>query len=157
MSRIFVTGSSEGLGLMAGRLLSEQGHDVVLHARNTARAQDARHALRGAEVIIGDVSTIAGARSVAEQANALGRFDAVIHNVAVGYKEPRRVETGDGLPQVFATNVLAPYILTALMRRPQRLIYLSSGLHRSTTAELDDVLWQKRRWDGTTAYSETKL
>jgi len=41
MSRIFVTGSSEGLGLMAGRLLSEQGHDVVLHARNTARAQDA--------------------------------------------------------------------------------------------------------------------
>src|ERR1700728_3938109 len=104
MSRIFITGSSEGLGLMAGRLLSEQGHDVVLHARNTARAQDARHALRGAEGIIGDVSTIAGARSVAEQANALGRFDAVIHNVAVGYKEPRRVETSDGLPQVFAIH-----------------------------------------------------
>jgi len=157
MSRIFVTGSSEGLGLMAGGLLSEQGHDVVLHARNTARAQDAQHALRGAGVIIGDVSTIAGTRSVAEQANALGRFDAVIHNVAVGYKEPRRVETSDGLPQVFATNVLAPYILTALMRRPQRLIYLSSVLHRSTTAQLDDVLWQKRRWDGTKAYSETKL
>src|ERR1700690_4565321 len=157
MSRIFVTGSSEGLGLMAGQMLSEQGHDVVLHARNTARAQDAQHALREAEVVVGDVSTIAGARSVAEQANLLGRFDAVIHNVAVGYKEPRRIETSDGLPQVFATNVLAPYILTALMRRPQRLIYLSSGLHRSTTAELDNVLWQKRRWDGAEAYSETKL
>src|ERR1700678_4646201 len=157
MSRIFITGSAEGLGLMAGRLLSEQGHDVVLHARNTARAQDAQHALRGADIVIGDVSTIAGARSVAEQANALGRFDAVIHNVAVGYREPRRVETSDGLPQVFATNVLAPYILTALMRRPQRIIYLSPGLHRSTTAELDDVRWQKRRGAGTTAYSETKL
>jgi NAD(P)-dependent dehydrogenase (short-subunit alcohol dehydrogenase family) len=157
MSRIFLTGSSEGLGLMAGRLLSEQGHDVVLDARNTVRAQDAQHALRGADVVIGDVSTIAGARSVAEQANALGRFDAVIHNVAVGYREPRRVETSDGLPQVFATNVLAPYILTALMRRPQRLIYLSSGLHRSTTAQLDDVFWRKRRWDGAEAYSETKL
>src|SRR5580692_9675067 len=157
MSRILVTGSSEGLGLMAGRLLSEQGHDVVLHARNTARAQDAQHALRGAHVVTGDVSTIAGARSVAEQANALGRFDAVIHNVAMGYREPRRVETSDGLPQVFATNVLAPYILTALMRRPQRLIYLSSALHRTTTAHLDDIFWQKRTWDGTEAYSETKL
>src|SRR5277367_2056472 len=58
MSRNFVTGSSEGLGLMAGQLLSEQGYDVVLHARNTARAQDAHHALRGAEVVIGDVSTM---------------------------------------------------------------------------------------------------
>jgi NAD(P)-dependent dehydrogenase (short-subunit alcohol dehydrogenase family) len=157
MSRIFITGSSEGLGLMAGRLLSEQGHNVVLHARNTARAQDARHALPGADVVIGDVSTIAGARTVAEEANAHGRFDAVIHNVAVGYQEPRRIETGDGLPQVFATNVLAPYILTVLMRRPERLIYLSSGLHRRTTAQLDDVFWQKRSWDGTAAYSETKL
>src|ERR1700679_2068845 len=149
MSRIFITGSSEGLGLMAGRLLSEQGHAVVLHARNSARAQDARHALRGADVVIGDVSTIAGARSVAEQANAHGRFDAVIHNVAVGYREPRRVETGDRLPQVFATNVLAPYILTVLMMRPERLIYLSSGLHRSTTAQLEDVFWRERSWNGT--------
>src|SRR6204780_2267840 len=157
MPRIFITGSAEGLGLMAGRLLSEQGHDVVLHARNIARAQDAQQALRGAGVIIGDVPTVAGARSVAEQANLLGRFDAVIHNVAVGYREPRRVETSDGLPQVFATNVLAPYILTALMLRPQRLIYLSSGLHRSATAQLDDVFWRKRRWDGAEAYSETKL
>src|ERR1700729_3697516 len=157
MSRIFITGSAEGLGLMAGQLLSEQGHDVVLHARNAARAQDAQHALRGAEVVIGDVSTIAGARSVAEQANAYGRFDAVIHNVAVGYREPRRIETGDGLPQVFATNVLAPYILTVLMMRPERLIYLSSGLHRSTTAQLEDVFWRKRSWDGREAYSETKL
>src|ERR1700686_3698108 len=84
MSRIFVTGSSEGLGLMAGRLLSEQGHDVVLPARNTARAQDAQPALRGAEVVIGDLSTMSGAKSLAEQANALGRFDPFFHNVPVG-------------------------------------------------------------------------
>jgi NAD(P)-dependent dehydrogenase (short-subunit alcohol dehydrogenase family) len=157
MSRIFITGSSEGLGLMTGRLLSEQGHKVVLHARNTARAQDAGHALSGADVVVGDVSTIVGARNVAEQANAHGRFDAVIHNVAIGYREPRRIETGDQLPQVFATNVLAPYILTALMMRPERLIYLSSGLHRSATAQLEDAFWRKRSWDGTKAYSETKL
>ena len=45
MSRIFITGSSEGLGLMAGQQLAEQGHQVVLHARNQARAEDARRAL----------------------------------------------------------------------------------------------------------------
>jgi NAD(P)-dependent dehydrogenase (short-subunit alcohol dehydrogenase family) len=70
---------------------------------------------------------------------------------------PYGIETGDRLPQVFATNVLAPYILTVLMMRPERLTYLSSGLHRSTTARLDDVFWRKRSWDGTEAYSETKL
>jgi NAD(P)-dependent dehydrogenase (short-subunit alcohol dehydrogenase family) len=139
-------------GIAELRPVFARARGLVLFSR-----KDAQQALRGADVVIGDVSTIAGARSVAEQANLLGRFDAVIHNVAVGYREPRRVETSDGLPQVFATNVLAPYILTALMRRPQRLIYLSSGLHRSTTAQLDDVFWRKRRWDGAEAYSETKL
>jgi NAD(P)-dependent dehydrogenase (short-subunit alcohol dehydrogenase family) len=158
MSRIFITGSSEGLGLLAGQLLVEQGHQVVLHARNGQRAADARMALPGAETIIeGDISTIAAARAIADQANRLGRFDAVIHNVGVGYREPRRIEAGDGFPHVFAINVLAPYVLTALMQPPKRLIYLSSGMHHSTNANLQDLLWTKRRWDGSTAYAESKL
>jgi NAD(P)-dependent dehydrogenase (short-subunit alcohol dehydrogenase family) len=158
MSRILVTGSSEGLGLMAGRLLIEQGHQVVLHARNGDRANDARKTLSNAEAVVeGDVSTLAGARSVADQANTLGRFDAVIHNVGVGYRELQRIETEDGLPHVIATNVMAPYVLTALMKRPRRLIYLSSGMHRGASANFDDILWTKRRWDGSTAYAESKL
>lgn len=109
MARIFITGSAEGLGLMAGQLLTSQWHTVVLHARNAARAEDARRALSGAEaVVIGDVSTIAAMHAVATQVNALGRFDAVIHNVGLGYREPRRAETADGLSQLWAVNVLAP-------------------------------------------------
>jgi NAD(P)-dependent dehydrogenase (short-subunit alcohol dehydrogenase family) len=158
MARIFITGSSTGLGLMSAQLLVEQGHRVVLHARNADRAADARQALPQADAVVaGDVSTIAGAKSVAQQANGLGRFDAVIHNVAVGYQEPRRIETEDGLPQVFAANTLAPYILTALIEKPSRLVYLSSGLHRGASAHLDDVAWVKRRWNGSAAYSESKL
>lgn len=158
MARIFITGSSDGLGLMAGKLLAADGHQIVLHARNGRRARDAHHALPSADaVVVGDVSTIAGARSVAEQANGLGRFDAVIHNVAIGYREPARIRTDDGLPHVFATNVMAPYVLTALMHRPRRLVYLSSKLHQQVDANFDDLLWEHRRWDGTTAYSETKL
>jgi len=158
MARVFITGSSDGLGRMAAQLLIEQGHSAVLHARNLARAQEAMAAVPGAKaVVVGDLSSIRQTRSVAEQVNALGTFDAVIHNAAVGYREPKRVVTEDGLPQVFAVNTLAPYILTALIKRPKRLIYLSSGLHQQGDASLGDLLWEKRRWQGQQAYSDTKL
>jgi NAD(P)-dependent dehydrogenase (short-subunit alcohol dehydrogenase family) len=157
MSRIFISGSSTGLGLMAAELLSRQGHQIVLHARNADRAADARRALRNAEAVVtGDVETIAGAKDVAAQVNALGRFDAVIHNAAVGYREGHRV-TADGLPHVFAVNTLSAYILTALIERPKRLIYLSSGMHHHADANLDDILWTKRNWNGSSAYAESKL
>ena len=140
-----------------GELLASQNHQVVLHARNAERAEDARRALPKAEaVLVGDVETIAGAKDVASQANALGRFDAVIHNAAVGYREGHRV-TSDGLPHVFAINTLSAYILTALVERPKRLVYLSSGMHHDANANLDDILWKKRRWNGSTAYAQSKL
>lgn len=143
---------------MAGELLVQEGHEVVLHARSEGRAEDARHALPGVKnVLVGDVSTLAGMRSVAEQANALGTFDAVIHNVGVGYRESQRVETEDGLERVFAVNVLAPYVLTALMSQPSRLVYLSSGLHRSGVPQLDDLQWANRPWQGLQAYSDSKF
>jgi NAD(P)-dependent dehydrogenase (short-subunit alcohol dehydrogenase family) len=157
MSRIFISGSSAGLGLMAGELLIDKGHQVVLHARNAARADDARRALPKAEAVVeGDLDTIAGAKAVAARVNELGRFDAVIHNAAVGYREGHRV-TADGLPHVFAINTLSAYILTALVARPHRLVYLSSGMHHHADANLDDFLWQKRRWNGSSAYAESKL
>ena len=157
MARIFISGSSAGLGLMAADGLISRGHTVVLHARNAARARDARQELPKTEsVVIGDVETIAGAKDIAAQVNALGRFDAVIHNAAVGYREAYRV-TADGLPHVFAINTLSAYILTALIERPKRLVYLSSGMHHGADANLDDILWQQRRWNGSQAYAESKL
>jgi NAD(P)-dependent dehydrogenase (short-subunit alcohol dehydrogenase family) len=158
MARVFITGSADGLGKMAAQLLVEQGHTVVLHARNDARGHEALNSLPGAEsVVTGDLSIIRQTRDVADQVNALGVFDAVIHNAGVGYREPKRVSTEDGLPQVFAVNTLAPYILTALIRRPKRLVYLSSGLHQQGDATLKDLTWEKRPWQGLQAYSDTKL
>ena len=81
----------------------------------------------------------------------------MIYNAGVGYRETRRLETEDGLPHVFAINVLAPYILTALIDRPKRLVYLSSGMHRGADPHLDDLLWIKRPWRGSEAYAESKL
>jgi NAD(P)-dependent dehydrogenase (short-subunit alcohol dehydrogenase family) len=158
MARIFITGSSDGLGLMAAQLLVEWGHRVTLHARSEQRAADARRSLPQAEAVaFGDLSSMAQMRLVAEQVNASGRFDAVIHNVGVGYREPRRIATADGLSHVFAINVLAPYLLTALIAPPARLVYLSSGMHIGGEASLDDPQWTARRWDGAQAYSDSKL
>jgi NAD(P)-dependent dehydrogenase (short-subunit alcohol dehydrogenase family) len=158
MARVFITGSSDGLGQMAARLLIEQGHNVVLHARNPERGRQALSAVPGADtVVIGDLSSIAQTREVAEQVNALGSFDAVIHNAGIGYREPVRIATEDGLPQVFAVNTLAPYILTALIQKPKRLVYLSSGLHKSGDPSLKDLAWEHRPWQGQQAYSDTKL
>jgi NAD(P)-dependent dehydrogenase (short-subunit alcohol dehydrogenase family) len=158
VSRVFITGSADGLGLMAARLLVDQGHEVTLHARNQARADDARSALpRAGRVVVGDLSSVDQTRAVAEQVNANGPFDAVIHNAGIGYREPRRAQTADGLEHVFAVNVLAPYLLTALISRPARLIYLTSGMHRGGSAELDDPQWAARPWNGAQAYSDSKL
>jgi len=158
VARVFITGSSDGLGLMAARLLIEQGHEVVLHGRNDGRSRDALAAATGAQgAVTGDLSTIAGARIVADQANNLGRFDAVIHNAGIGYRETRRVDTEPGVPRIFAVNVLAPYILTALIERPDRLVYVSSGTHHGVRPRMDDLLWTKRAWSGFSAYAESKL
>ena len=158
MARIFITGSSDGLGRMAAQLLIEQGHQAVLHARNEQRACEAIAAVPGAEtVVIGDLATITQIRKVADEINKLGAFDAVIHNAAVGYQEPHRLLTEDRLPHVFAVNTLAPYVLTALVHRPKRLVYLSSGIHTNGNPILDDLLWKTKRWNGTQAYSDSKL
>ena len=158
MARVFITGSSDGLGRMAAQLLIEQGHRAVLHARTERRAEEALAAVPGAEtVVVGDLASIAQTRSVADEVNRLGSFDGVIHNAAVGYREPRCILTEDGLPHVFAVNTLAPYVLTALIRRPKRLVYVSSGLHRRGDPTLKDLAWEHRAWQGQQAYSDTKL
>jgi NAD(P)-dependent dehydrogenase (short-subunit alcohol dehydrogenase family) len=83
-------------------------------------------------------------------------LDAVIHNAGIGYREGR-VEMEPGVPRVFAVNVLAPYILTALIEKPRRLVYVSSGMHRGVRPRMDDLLSTRRAWSGSSAYAESKL
>ncbi|KAE9363301.1 short-chain dehydrogenase/reductase SDR [Stipitochalara longipes BDJ] len=158
MARIFITGSSDGIGQHIARNLIAQGHQVTLHARNAARAKDATTGAPGAEgVLIADLSSISAVKKLASDANETGVFDTVIHNAGIGYGEGKKV-TEDGIAHVFAVNALAPYILTALMKRPKKLVYLSSGLHTGGDASLKDVAWSTgRRWNGMQAYSDSKL
>jgi NAD(P)-dependent dehydrogenase (short-subunit alcohol dehydrogenase family) len=154
---VFITGSADGLGLALGERLISEGHEVVLHGRSEQRAADAQSALPEAVAALpGDLSSVGETRDLAARASECGPYDAVVHNAGLGFREQRHV-TDDGVERVFAVNVLAPYILTALMPPGPRLIYLSSGLHERGRPRLDDLAWEDRPWDGMQAYSDSKL
>jgi NAD(P)-dependent dehydrogenase (short-subunit alcohol dehydrogenase family) len=158
VSAVFVTGSTQGIGLETATTLVAAGHRVVLHARDEARAADARAAVPGhSGVVVGDLASLAQTRELAGQAERQGPFDAVIHNAGVGGGVAERTVTVDGLERIFQINVVAPYLLTALMSPPARLIYLTSGLEASGRADWDDLQFERRRWDGMQAYSDSKL
>jgi len=143
MARIFITGSSDGLGLAAAQLLIGEGHSVILHARNESRAKQTHAKVTGAEVLVADLADMQQTKSLAAQANALGRFDAVIHNAAV-YSAPAK--------EMFTVNSLAPYILTCLIEKPQRIIYMSSGMHLQGSTNISKLAIEKG-----CSYSDSKL
>jgi len=145
MARIFITGSADGLGRETARTLLAGGHDVVVHARSEQRLANVRDLVeRGAEAVTGDLADPDQTRQIAEQVNRLGRMDAVIHNAGV-YSGAT----------ILPVNVVAPYLLTALIHRPHRLVYLSSGMHRGGRADLAGMDWSGRSRTG--SYSDSKL
>jgi NAD(P)-dependent dehydrogenase (short-subunit alcohol dehydrogenase family) len=144
MAYVFITGSADGLGRAAAQTLLDDGHDVVVHARHSDRLTAVHDLIdRGAAAVVGDLADLEQTRGVARDVNGLGRMDAVIHNAGV-YSGP----------PVLPVNIVAPYLLTALIDHPQRLVYLSSGAHYSGRPSLDGVDWSGRRAG---SYSDSKL
>lgn len=155
VSRILITGSTDGIGLAAAKLLTEQGHKVTLHARNQDRASQASSQVPKAEnILIGDLSSIAATKALANQANSHGPWDTVVHNAGIGLSGTEGM-TEDGLAKTFQINSLAPYLLTCLMEKPKRLLYVSSGLHTGGDETLEDVGWRERAFQSFQAYSDT--
>ena len=146
MPHIFITGSADGLGHTAAQTLLTAGHQVVVHVRDRQRLAAVKNLLdQGAKAIVGDLSDLKQTIDVAEQVNRLGRMDAVIHNAGV-YSQGS---------QILPVNVIAPYVLTALITKPHRLIYLSSGMHFSGRARLNGLNETGRHTAG--SYSDSKL
>ncbi|CAJ2513847.1 Uu.00g019660.m01.CDS01 [Anthostomella pinea] len=159
MGRVFITGSSDGLGLMAAKKLVANGQTVYLHARNAQRADDARKACPGAaDVLLGDLSSIKETKALAESVTKLGPLDCIFHNAGL-YLGPYRAQA-EGYPSMFAVNVLAPYILTCLIPLPKRLVYTSSDSHWGGSTDLSDFGWRGRGESGFSAgsaYADTKI
>jgi NAD(P)-dependent dehydrogenase (short-subunit alcohol dehydrogenase family) len=144
MARVFITGSADGLGRAAAQALLDEGHEVVVNVRNSDRLKAVQDLVdHGAAVVVGDLADLEQTRGIARDVNSLGRMDAVIHNAGV--------YTG---PSVLSVNIVAPSLLTALIDRPQRLVYLSSGDHYSGRPSLDGVDWSGRRPG---SYPDSKL
>src|SRR6187200_1575565 len=145
MARIFITGSADGLGQLAAKALIDLGHKVVIHARSIEREKQAMIKTPGAEdVLLGDLASIEETKALASQANGLGKFDVVIHNAGV-YRATAK--------EIFIVNTLAPFILTCLIQKPRRLIYLSSGMHLHGHSKLDNLKTDIRHIN----YSDSKL
>ncbi|MEV0385485.1 SDR family NAD(P)-dependent oxidoreductase [Nonomuraea sp. NPDC050643] len=140
MALILVTGASTGLGHSTVNALADEGHDVVVHVRNQARLTEEDGTARWKGVVLGDLTELDEIRGVARQASRFGRFDAVIHNAGT-------MRT----PEAATVNTVAPYLLTALMDKPARLIYLSSSMHRGGSTDLRGLS------AGTASYSDSKL
>jgi len=158
MASVLVTGSTDGIGRQTALTLAATGHRVVLHARNPARAEVAAAAVpAAADVLVGELASLASTRGLADAARAAGPFDVVIHNAGIGGGSATRVRTEDGLERIFQVNVLAPYLLTALLPRPARLVYLSSGREAAGEADLTDLQRERRPYSGGQAYADSKL
>jgi NAD(P)-dependent dehydrogenase (short-subunit alcohol dehydrogenase family) len=145
MSQVFITGSADGLGRAAAETLLGDGHAVIVHARGAERLAALAGLIdQGASAVVGDLADLDQTRAVADQVNRLGPVDAVIHNAGVG--------SG---PHVLPVNVVAPYLLTALVERSQRLVYLSSDMHHGGRPDLAGLDWSGRR--ASSSYSDSKL
>jgi NAD(P)-dependent dehydrogenase (short-subunit alcohol dehydrogenase family) len=145
VSRVLITGSADGLGRAAAATLLAEGHEVVVHVRSPERLPAVQELVDGgATALVADLADVGQTRELAAQANTLGRMDAVIHNAGV--------YTG---PAILPVNVVAPYLLTALLERPGRLVHLSSGMHRGGRPRLDGLDWAGRR--AIASYSDSKL
>jgi NAD(P)-dependent dehydrogenase (short-subunit alcohol dehydrogenase family) len=145
MARIFITGSADGLGRAAAETLLEAGHEVIVHARSTHRLTAINDLIdAGAFAVVGDLADPHQTRAVADGVNRHGPVAAVIHNAGIYSGR-----------HIMPVNIVAPYLLTALIDRPQRLVYLSSGSHYGGRAELSGVDWSGQRKAG--SYSDSKL
>jgi NAD(P)-dependent dehydrogenase (short-subunit alcohol dehydrogenase family) len=145
MAHVFITGSASGLGRAAAETLLGDGHKVIVHARSAERLTAAEPLIdRGASAVVGDLAVSHETRAVADQVNRLGPVDAVIHNAGVSRS-----------PHVLSVNVVAPYLLTVLIHRPQRLVYLSSDMHHGGRADVAGLDWSGQHRTG--SYSDSKL
>ena len=158
VNRIFITGSTRGIGAETARQLIDLGHEVVVHARNPAREREAKAQFPDAHgIVAGELDSLLATSALAAKADAFGPYDVIIHNAGIGGGVAERAQTADGFERIFHTNVIAPYMLTALMSLPRRMVFLTSGLEANGTWSPEDLQWTTRPWKGMKAYSDSKL
>jgi NAD(P)-dependent dehydrogenase (short-subunit alcohol dehydrogenase family) len=161
-----ITGATSGIGLETADALAALGAKLVLVGRERARGDAALARLRSrkpdveAQVHYADLSRLAEIRRLAETLHALPRIDILINNAGAMFT--RREVTADGLERTFATNHMAYFFLTELLRErlvasaPARIVNVASDAHRRAWLDFAD-LQSEKRYSGIQAYGRSKL
>jgi len=153
---IVVTGASSGIGLATARELARVGARVILAVRNTRKGRAAADGMAGnTEVRELDLASLASVRAFA--AEWAGPLDILVNNA--GIMAVPEAHTVDGFELQIGTNHLGPFLLTSLLLPAitDRVVTVSSELHRRGRIDLDDLNWEHRRYDPAAAYSASKL
>ncbi len=162
---VLITGSTDGVGRHVAEHLAAEGARVIVHGRDRARGEAlaARIAERGGEarVLIADLSSLAGVRSLGEAVLSEGRgLDALVNNAGIGTSGAERELSGDGFELRFAVNYLAGFLLTRLLlpllgeRGPSRIVNVASAGQQPI--DFSDVMLT-RGYSGVRAYRQSKL
>ncbi|MCL7958614.1 MAG: SDR family oxidoreductase [marine benthic group bacterium] len=164
---VLVTGASAGIGRATATALARMGANVLMASRSRERGEAAVRAIAdevsGARLhlLLADLSTIEGVRSLADQTLAASdRLDVLVNNA--GLYTRQRESSSDGFEMQFAVNHLAPFLLTALLSErleasaPARIVMVSSEAHRRGRIDFDDIHGE-RRYSGLGAYTQSKL
>jgi NAD(P)-dependent dehydrogenase (short-subunit alcohol dehydrogenase family) len=162
-----VTGSSSGIGKVTARELARMGATVVMVCRNRTKGEAVQAEIKEAsgneqvDLIVADLSSLADvSRAASEFKQKYSQLHVLINNA--GGVNAERKETPDGLEYTFATNYLAPFLLTELLldvlkvSAPARIVNVSSSGHTAGTIDFAD-LQGERRYSATKAYTQSKL
>lgn len=150
MSRVLVTGSNDGIGAGIAEILATNGNQVVRHARNAGRA------VAGEEFVLGDFASLSSVRAMAASLRDQPPLDVIVHNAGWASPDEVRPVTEDGFEQTFQIHVLAPYLLTALLPLPQRIVFVNSDSIRRGVLDPADLNHEKE-WTSAAAYADSKL
>jgi NAD(P)-dependent dehydrogenase (short-subunit alcohol dehydrogenase family) len=168
---VLVTGATSGLGLSSATALARRGAHVLLAGRDRVRteraveevgAAAASGAVGGsAEPLMLDLASLASVRAAAEQVLASGRLDVLMNNA--GVMATPRGRTVDGFETQIGTNHLGHFALTGLLlplllqSADGRVVTVASGAHRMGRLDVDDLNFERRRYEPWTAYGQSKL
>lgn len=153
---VIVTGANSGLGLVAARQLAGVGAKVVLAVREPTRGRAAAATITGTtELRRLDLADLASIRAFAEEWS--GDIDVLINNAGVMNVPEGR--TRDGFETQFGTNHLGHFALTNLLlpHVRDRVVTMSSIMHRGGSIELSDLNWERRTYNRGAAYNQSKL
>lgn len=159
-----VTGATSGLGRAAAEALAQQGFRVILVGRDEGRGAEVMEAIAAAggqaELVLGDLLTVAGAQAIAEEIGRRApKLDLLINNAGGSFRHDER--TADGLERTFALNVLAPFVLTealmpALEAARGRVVNVVTGVPSGAKATLEQLAGAKAK-PGMQSYIRSKL